>query len=413
MTVNAYVTTPKLQRRLHEGPLGIHIDLYAAQLLKEGHCRQSAWRCLRVVSDFSHWLDRRHISLAEVDERTVESYQEFRSRNRCPFLSDQPALNRLLTVLRSIEAIRPKRPAALGPGDVIFEQFRQYLSQDRGLACGTIGRHELVVRSFVRERCEDESRRFRALTSADILGFIKHHAGDGSPRSAQIMCSTLREFLRYLRYRGYIRTDLATSVPVIRRWRLSSLPEYLLPSQVQKVLNACDRRSAIGRRDYAILLMLARLGLRANEIATLTLDDVDWREGQLSVQAKGRQRAQLPLPYEVGSAVAAYLQNGRPRSDSRRLFLRDLAPHTGFASSCGISMVATTALKRAGIEGVAHKGSHLFRHSLATALLRSGASLTEIGQVLRHQDHDTTRIYAKVDIDSLRVLGIRWPGGVR
>ena len=186
-----------------------------------------------------------------------------------------------------------------------------------------------------------------------------------------------------------------------------------MPSQVQKVLNACDRRSAIGRRDYAILLMLARLGLRANEIATLTLDDVDWRAGQLSVQAKGRQRAQLPLPYEVGSVVAAYLQNGRPRSDSRRLFLRDLAPHAGFASSGGISMVATTALKRAGIEGVAHMGSHLFRHSLATALLQSGASFTEIGQILRHQDHDTTRIYAKVDIDSLRVLGIRWPGGVR
>jgi site-specific recombinase XerD len=227
------------------------------------------------------------------------------------------------------------------------------------------------------------------------------------------MCGTLRAFMRYLRYRGYTRTDLAASVPAIRRWKLASLPEYLLPSQIQKVLNACDRRSAIGRRDYAILLMLARLGLRANEIATLTLDDVDWRAGQLSVQAKGRQRAQLPLPHEVGSAVAAYLQNGRPRSDSRRLFLRDLAPHAGFASSCGISMVATTALKRAGIEGVAHKGSHLFRHSLATALLRSGASLTEIGQVLRHQDHDTTRIYAKVDIDSLRVLGIRWPGGVR
>ena len=413
MTINAYVTTPKLQRRLHGGPLGVHIDLYAARLLKEGHCRQSAWRCLRVVSDFSHWLERKRIGLGEVDERTVERYQEFRLRNRCPFLSDKPALDRLLTVLRGIDAIRPKRPAVISPGDLIFGQFRRYLAQERGLASGTISRHELVVRRFVRERCEDESRRFRALSSADILGFIKHHAGDRSPRSAQIMCSTLRQFMRYLHYRGYIRTDLAASVPTIRRWRLASLPEYLLPSQVQKVLNACDRRSAIGRRDYAILLMLARLGLRANEIATLTLDDVDWRAGQLTVQAKGRQRAQLPLPHEVGSAVADYLQNGRPRSDSRRLFLRDLAPHAGFASSCGISMIATAAVKRAGIQGVAHKGSHLFRYSLATALLRAGASLTEIGQVLRHQDHDTTRIYAKVDIDSLRMLSLRWPGGVR
>lgn len=412
MTISAYVTTSKLKRCLYEGPLGIHIDLYAAQLLKEGHCRQSAWRCLRVVSDFSQWLGRKRISLAEVDEQTVEKYQEFRSRNRCPFSSDQPALNRLLTVLRGIDAIRPKHPAALSPGDVIFEQFRSYLSQERGLARGTIARHELVVRRFVRERCEDESTRFRTLNSADILGFIKHHAGDGSPRSAQIMCGSLREFMRYLHYRGYIRTDLATSVPTVRRWRLASLPEYLLPDQVQKVLDACDRRTAVGRRDYAILLMLARLGLRANEIATLTLDDVDWQTGQISVQAKGRQRAQLPLPHEVGSAVVAYLQNGRPRSNSRRLFLRDLAPHSGFASSGGISMIAATALKRAGIQGVAHKGSHLFRHSLATALLRAGASLTEIGQILRHQDHDTTRIYAKVDIDSLRALSLRWPVGV-
>lgn len=413
MTVSAYVTTPALQRRLHEGPLGIYIDLYAAQLLKDGHCRQSAWRCLRVVSDFSHWLEGKGIGLGVIDERTVERYQGFRLRNRCPFLSDQPALNRLLIVLRGTGAIRPKLPIVLSPGDLIFEQFRRYLSRERGLACATIGRHELVVRCFVRERCEDEAKRFRTLTCADILGFIKSHAGDGTPRSAQLMCSALRQFLRYLHYRGYIRTDLATSVPAIRRWRLASLPEYLLPGQVRKVLNACDRRSGIGRRDYAILLMLARLGLRANEIATLTLDDVDWREGQLSVQAKGRQRAQLPLPHEVGSAVVDYLRNGRPRSESRRLFLRHLAPHAGFASSCAVSMIATTAVKRAGIQGVAHKGSHLFRHSLATSLLRAGASLTEIGQVLRHQDHDTTRIYAKVDIDSLRTLSLRWPGGVR
>ncbi len=411
--VNAYVTTPALQRRLHEGPLGIHIDLYAAQLLKEGHCRQSAWRCLRVVSDFSHWLERKRINLEEIDERTVERYLAFRLRNRCPFSSDKPALNRLLTVLRGSGAIQAKRPVVLSPGDLIFEQFRRYLFRERGLTRATVGRHELVVRRFVKERCEDDAKRFRVLTSADILAFIKHHAGDGSPRSAQLMCSTLRQFLRYLHYSGYIKADLAASVPTIRRWRLASLPEYLLPSQVRSVLSACDRRSEIGRRDYAILLMLARLGLRANEIATLTLDDIDWRGGQLSVQAKGRQRAQLPLPHEVGSAIVDYLRNGRPRSDSRRLFLRHLAPHAGFASSCAVSMIATTAVKRAGIQDVAHKGSHLFRHSLATSLLRAGASLTEIGQVLHHKHHDTTRIYAKVDIDSLRALSLPWPGGAR
>ena len=139
MTVNAYVTTPALLRSLHEGPLGIHIDLYAAQLLKEGHCRQSAWRCLRVVSDFSHWLERKRIDLGEIDEQIVKRYRGFRLRNRCSFVSDQPALNRLLTVLRGAGAIRPERPIVLSPGDLIFEEFRDHLSRERGLTCATIG----------------------------------------------------------------------------------------------------------------------------------------------------------------------------------------------------------------------------------------------------------------------------------
>ena len=302
MTISVYFTTTEMQRRLREGPLGVHIDLYASQLLKEGHCRQSAWRCLRVVSDFSHWLERKHIGLAGVDERTVEKYQQFRARYRCPFTSDRPALNRLLAVLRSVEAIAPKPPVVLSPGEQIFEQFRRYLFQERGLAPVTIVRHEPVVRRFIRERCNDQAKGLSTLTSADVMGFIRRHARDGSPRSAQIMCGTLRAFIRYLQYCGYISTDLASSVPAIRTWRLASLPAYLSSGQVQQVLNACDRRSAIGRRDYAILLMLARLGLRANEIATLTLDDIDWQAGQISVQAKGRQRAQLPLLHEVGTA---------------------------------------------------------------------------------------------------------------
>jgi len=161
-----------------------------------------------------------------------------------------------------------------------------------------------------------------------------------------------------------------------------------------------------------VLLLLARLGLRAKEIATLTLDDVDWHSGRLNIQGKGRQRACMPLLSEVGIALADYLQQARPRSDSRRVFLRTLAPHIGFASPAGISMIAVSALTRAGLD-VRRKGTHIFRHSLATQLLHSGGSLTEIGQVLRHQNHDTTRIYAKVDIGALRKLGLAWPGGVQ
>jgi site-specific recombinase XerD len=159
----------------------------------------------------------------------------------------------------------------------------------------------------------------------------------------------------------------------------------------------------MGRRDHAILTMLARLGLRADEVATLTLDDIDWRASEMLVRAKGRQRARMPIPPDVG----------RPKSSCRRLFIRALAPHVGFASGCAITMIAKTALDRVGIEGCAHRGAHIFRHSLATELLRSGATLTEIGQLLRHESHDTTRIYAKVDIEALRTLSLPWPGGAQ
>jgi integrase len=169
----------------------------------------------------------------------------------------------------------------------------------------------------------------------------------------------------------------------------------------------------MGQRDHAILMMLAKLGLRADEIATLTLDDIDWRAGEMRVRAKGRQRARMPMPPDVGAAVVAYLRDGRPKSSCRRLFVRTLAPHVGFASGSAITWIAKTALDRAGVRDCAHRGAHIFRHSLATELLRSGATLTEIGQLLRHEDHDTTRIYAKVDIEALRTLGLPWPGGVR
>jgi integrase len=227
------------------------------------------------------------------------------------------------------------------------------------------------------------------------------------------MCWSLRAFLRYLHHQGLNPRALADCVPSMRRWKLASLPTFLPAAQVQRTLDGCDRATPMGRRDYAILMMLARLGLRADEVTTLTLDDIDWRASEMLVRAKGRQRARMPISPDVGAAIVAYLRNGRPKSSCRRLFIRALAPHVGFASGCAITMIAKTALDRVGIKGCAHRGAHIFRHSLATELLRSGATLTEIGQLLRHESHDTTRIYAKVDIEALRTLSLPWPGGAQ
>jgi len=227
------------------------------------------------------------------------------------------------------------------------------------------------------------------------------------------MCWALRAFLRYLYFKGLISLTLADCVPSIRRWKFASLPTYMSVQQVQSVLDSCDRTTATGRRDYAVLMMLAKLGLRAGEVAVLTLDDIDWRTGEMLLYAKGRRRSMMPIPPDVGGAIVAYLRYGRPQSSCRRLFLRMLAPHVGFASGCAITMIAKQALNRAGVHGYAHRGAHLFRHSLATELLRSGATLSEIGQLLRHESIDSTRIYAKVDIDALRPLCLPWPGGTQ
>jgi len=414
MSIESYYHRPAMLSRLREGPLGCYIDLFADQLQREGHCQQGAWRNLRVVSDFSHWLARRHLDVGDISEQTVGAYQSFRRRYRCPAIFDRPALNRLLRTLRDLGACPPRPIAASDFAAQIEEEFTHHLLQDRGLAKVSVARHLPVVRMFLQERRIACVRDISKLTGKDILDFVERHVHDHSPRSAQLMCWTLRSFARFMRYRDYMTSDLAAVVPSIRRWNLASLPSYLLPDQIQSVLlDASKRDTPVGRRDYAILLLLARLGLRANEIVSLDLDDIDWRAGTLVVHGKGRRCSELPLPADVGVALANYFKRGRPQSRSRRVFVRHLAPHRGLASSSAVFYIARSALDRVGIDAVATRGAHLFRHSLATQLLRSGASLTQIGQLLRHESPDTTRIYAKVDVDALRALGLPWPGGVR
>jgi site-specific recombinase XerD len=320
-----------------------------------------------------------------------------------------------LRVERQLEAgvIAAAVQPPLSPHDQIFEAFSRYLQKERGLAPKSIIRHLPVIRLSLREVCPAGVSDLGRIGQEDITRYIERHARDGSADSGKAMCWALRAFLRYLHHKGLTPLALAGCVPSIRRWKLVSLPTYLSAGQVQKTLDGCGRATAMGRRDYAILMMLAKLGMRASEVATLTLDDIDWRSGEMLICAKGRRRTRLPIPPDVGAAVVAYLRDGRPASSCRRLFLRTMAPHTGFASGCSITMIAKTALERAGIRGYAHQGAHLFRHSLATELLRSGATLSQIGQLLRHESYDSTRIYAKVDVEALRTLSLPWPGGAQ
>ena len=268
------------------------------------------------------------------------------------------------------------------------------------------------VRPFLAERYGTGPMRLDKLDADQVTSFVLRHARDGSPGGAQLMTTGLRSLLRYLWLHGQITSDLAACVPTVPSWRLTRIPISLNLQDVRRLLEACDQHTAVGRRDRAVLLLLARLGLRASEVATLMLDDVDWMAGEITIPGKGARRDKLPLPSDVGAALAAYARRDRPRCGTRRFFLRARAPHQGFSSFVAVSDIVARALGRAGLHP-RQRGAHLLRHTAATQMLRRGASLAEIGDVLRHRRPDTTAIYAKVDLITLRAIAPHWPRGVR
>lgn len=286
----------------------------------------------------------------------------------------------------------------------LLRSFTEYLEHERGVAPATIRTYRFVIRRFLKEVFEAKPVRPKALTPSVITHFMLRHG-----RGARHMIPGLRSFLRFLFQRGLIKKDLTVCVFTVPRWRLASLPKYLAPDKVKGLLRACDRTTPIGRRDYAILLLLARLGLRAVEIVALELDDVNWREGEIIVRGKGNFRDALPLLQDVGAALATYIRRDR-HGTTRRLFTTMKSPYRGFLKGAVVNEIVQRALLRAGLEMPArHVGSHVLRHSLATALLQGGASMDEVGDVLRHRSPETTAIYAKVDIAGLRELAQPWP----
>jgi site-specific recombinase XerD len=280
------------------------------------------------------------------------------------------------------------------------------------LAEVTIVNYAPFIRCFLKACFKNGPVKLARLCARDVVRFVQQQAPRLHMKRAKIMTAALRSFLNYSRYRGEVTLDLAAAVPVVANWSMPSIPRAISADQVRQLLVSIDRHTAMGRRDYAILLLLARLGLRSGEVAFLEFDDINWNSGTLSVSGKNGQRNEFPLPLEVGKAIAAYLQDGRPRSSSRRVFLRTKAPVCGFHGASGVGSIVRHTLKRAGVDAPTY-GAHQFRHGLATEMLRQGASLGEIGDVLGHRNPQTTMIYTKVDLEALRTLALPWPGGVR
>jgi integrase/recombinase XerD len=400
--------------RAPEGPLAAHIGAFAKSRSAQGYALDSIHRQVRLAACFSDWLKQQRVALRQIRSDHPSRYLHERARRVRPCRGDCAALRHLLDFLRREGLIAAEKIAAqrLTPAERCAHAYAQHLRDARDLASATIINYVPFIRGFLTDRFGDGPVRLSRLSAGDVVGCVQRPAPRLHRKRAKLLTSALRSFLRYARYRGEVTLDLAAAVPVVANWSMPSIPRAIGADQVRQLLASIDRRTATGRRDYAIVLLLARLGLRSGEVAFLELDDLDWEAGQVSVRGKRGQRTALPLPVDVGEALTAYLRRGRPRCTSRRVFLRSIAPVLGFLSQCAIGSIIRHWLQRAGIQAPT-TGAHQFRHALATQMLRRGASLTEIGEVLRHSSPQTTTIYAKVDLQALRTLALPWPGGAR
>lgn len=397
-------------RTLRLGLFGAYLDSYVDALEHLGYARTTIQQNVREVVTFGAWLTAGHLSLVAVDDHHVDQFVDERRRKRghsrqggTGILGGFVAHLRERGTIATANVIR--QASAL---EQIEGRYERHLRVERGLSSACVEAYLPFVHRLLLERFGAEEPQLGELQPSDIFGFVQRHAHAMSSSRAQLMGSAFRSFFRYLLQRGEIAADLASSVPSVPDWRLSSVPRYIEPEQVELLLRGCDQNTATGRRDYAILLLLARLGLRAGEVVRLELSDIDWRRGELRIRGKGRSIDHLPLLTDVGKALAAYLQQDRPQSTSRQVFLRMRAPCRGFASAAAVTVLVVRAIERVGLKPPM-KGAHLLRHSLASSLLHNGASMAEIAELLRHRSPRTTEIYAKVDLTGLRSVSRPWP----
>jgi integrase/recombinase XerD len=400
--------------RSPEGPLAAHIAPFAESVSEQGYAPDSVHRQVLLAACFSRWPKWNRVEVRSICAEHAVRYLRFRARHVRPRSEDRAALSHLIDFLRRDGVIPDEKISALRltPAERCAQAYEQYLCEVRALARTTIVNYLSFIRDFLKGRFGNGRVTLSRLGAGDVVKFVQRQAPRLHLKRAKLMTTALRSFLRYVRYRGAVTLDLVAAVPVVANWSMSSIPRAIAADQVSQLLASIDRRTALGRRDYAILLLLARLGLRSGEVALLELDDINWNVGRLSVRGKSGRRSELPLTTEVGQAIAAYLRKGRPHSTCRRVFLRTKAPIRGLQGACGIGSIVRHSLQRAGINAPT-MGAHQFRHGLATEMLRRGASLGEIGELLGHRNPQTTMIYTKVDLQALRSLALPWPGGAQ
>jgi site-specific recombinase XerD len=392
------------------GRLGPHVEGYRAWLSQRGYTLGTIQNMLAVLGQVGRWLTAEGLEATQVSEELMAAFLAARREAGQRKVLGIRAMAPLLSYLREVQVVAGATPS-LTPLGSLLASYRSWLFGERGLAATTVRRYENTARRFLQEQASvGEVLDPAALTGVDINAFLLRECGRVSAGSAKGRVAELRSILRFLHVQGVTVLPLGTAVPPVGGWRLANLPPpTMTPADVQRLLDGCDRSSPVGIRNFAIMTLVARLGLRSIEVARLELRDVDWRAGELVVRGKGRRHDRRPLPVEVGEALVAYLSSGRRPEGACHLFRTCRAPRGPIRADL-VGDVVERACLRVGLPRV---GPHRLRHALAGELLRQGAGLVAIGQVLRHQDLATTALYAKVDLDALRHVAQPWPGAVR
>lgn len=388
------------------GPLLPFKKGFIKDLAEHGYAPLSAANQVRVLAHLSRWMEAKGITPDGLNrELTLDFLQARRHAGYVCWRSER-GLAPLLSFLRSTGVVPDEVPPIVeGPVEQLLDAYRSYLVSERGLVLGTVIRCLSTARLFFTTCNSSRISPVENITGLHVRAFALNECLNRKVGAAQLFVSELRCLLRFLFVSGRIATDLSFVVPAVAGQRGNSLPKGLDQPLIVKLLASCDRRTNVGLRDFAILTLLARLGLRAGEAAALSLDDIDWHTGELTIVGKGNRRERLPIPVDVGDALAGHLRRRR-QSEHRNVFLNVRAPH-GAMTAGGINKLVHYACTRAGIPAI---GPHRLRHSLATDMLSAGSTLVEVGQVLRHRSVSTTAIYAKVDVVGLRSLALPWPG---
>jgi site-specific recombinase XerD len=397
---------------LRNGPAGALFDGFAHALSEAGYSIITARRYLRAGEHFLHWTDRNGLSVREVNEESVARFGRHLSRCRCLHQghADRENLTQgtrvFLKYLRDtgISTTSPLTPPVV-PDPVLLSRFCQWMRLQRGTCDATLSHHRVHIRELLKQLGEEPSQ----WNAHRLRSFVLEHSLPRGWAAAQTATTALRMFVRFLIADGQCAVGLDAAIPTLAHWRLAALPRFLDQNDVERVIASCDPASPVGRRDRAILLLLARLGLRAGDVAHLRLRDIDWQGAWIYVCGKSRRQTRLPLSREVGQAIVASLQDGRPRTATNAVFVRCRAPLGALDSPGAVTAIVVRALRRASVARPSRGAAHLLRHSVASSMLRHGASLQEIGALLRHRSIETTQIYAKVDVTALQPIAQPWP----